>query len=566
MLSCALMLKTSESHPLRIDSVTVPRHGGRIGMTLCPGKIQRGALTGDWRRDLGADLAVIEGWGTKALVTLMEPPELARYGVASLSQRLAPTIQHYQLPIMDGSIPSATWEEHWRVVGPELRTLLTSGQRIVVHCRGGLGRTGLVVAKLLVELGVPSEQAIGMVRKARPGAIENAKQEEYIRRQKPAGSTAAAAPERPHYRLDPARVSRYRGCLLGGATGDALGAAVEFLSLAEIRANYGQRGIMRPDSAYGRVGALTDDTQMTLFTAEGLLRAHVCKGLTGNANVEGIVNHAYMRWLHTQGEVSRAVLDKLDGVLIGRRELFSRRAPGNTCISALRQRPKVNSTEPAVNESKGCGAVMRAAPIGLFLAGTGATRDEIFTLACKISALTHGHPTGQHPAGALALATAELVAGASVEDACMVALNYLAASSEREDSRRALAQAMELAQGGHSADECLRELGQGWVAEEALAIAAFCALRATSFEDGVRMAVNIDGDSDSTGAIAGNLLGAARGAHEIPEAWLSVLELRDLITEMADDLCSAPLWQLQASDSSVRSTQTEYWALRYPGW
>ena len=96
-------------------------------------------------------------------------------------------------------------------------------------------------------------------------------------------------------------LDRYTGCLLGGAVGDALGAAVEFESLAEIRARFGPGGIRDFAPAYGRLGAITDDTQMTLFTAEGLIRAHNRCREKGIASVPGMVHRAYLRWLFTQG-------------------------------------------------------------------------------------------------------------------------------------------------------------------------------------------------------------------------------------------------------------------------
>ena len=130
----------------------------------------------------------------------------------------------------------------------------------------------------------------------------------------------------------------FSGCLLGGAVGDALGAPVEFLNIHEIRDKYGPAGIADYDLAYGRRGAITDDTQMTLFTAEGVLRADVRWHDKGICHPASVMHHAYIRWLHTQGERSRSQFsrDKMDGWLIGIEGLHARRAPGNTCLSALR--------------------------------------------------------------------------------------------------------------------------------------------------------------------------------------------------------------------------------------
>ncbi len=160
-------------------------------------------------------------------------------------------------------------------------------------------------------------------------------------------------------------LSRYRGCLLGGAVGDALGASVEFLSLSEIRARFGAAGLRDYAPAYGRIGAITDDTQMTLFTAEGLLRAHNRGIQKGIVHTPTVVYHAYLRWLETQGETPAYPFpDVRGGWLLGLPELFSRRAPGNTCLASLRG-GQVGAVGQPINASKGCGGVMRAAPVGL---------------------------------------------------------------------------------------------------------------------------------------------------------------------------------------------------------
>lgn len=149
---------------------------------------------------------------------------------------------------------------------------------------------------------------------------------------------------------------RYRGCLLGGAVGDALGAGVEFMSLDEIRGRYGPAGVTGYVPCYGRSGAITDDTQMTLFTAEGLLRAR-----QHGDDVPGALWQAYQRWLATQRDRGSA---GADGWLIGQEFLHDQRAPGVTCLSALEGGWPGRPARP-VNNSKGCGGVMRVAPAGL---------------------------------------------------------------------------------------------------------------------------------------------------------------------------------------------------------
>jgi ADP-ribosyl-[dinitrogen reductase] hydrolase len=172
--------RTSTTHPLRIAALGTPA-GGRIGMTFCPGKYDPAAMTGPWDRDLGIDLTAIVDWGASALVTLMEAHELAQLGVADIG-RYAESIglAWFHLPIRDASIPDAAFEATWQTAGVTLRARLRGGQGIVIHCRGGLGRTGLIAARLLIELGEPPRDALEKVRAARPGAVETRQQQEYV--------------------------------------------------------------------------------------------------------------------------------------------------------------------------------------------------------------------------------------------------------------------------------------------------------------------------------------------------------------------------------------------------
>jgi ADP-ribosyl-[dinitrogen reductase] hydrolase len=200
------MFRTSLSHPLRIPAVPVPGTPGTLGLTLCPGKVQADGMTGAWRRDLDLDLRAVQDWGACALVTLMEAHELEEYQVADMPARLPAGITHFHLPIPDCGTPDEAWEQAWAEAGARIRSLLQDGGRVVIHCLGGLGRTGTIAARLLVEFGMDPEAAIRTVRAARPGAIETAGQEAYIRRQRPLAETAPAqAPARPYHRIAPDR-------------------------------------------------------------------------------------------------------------------------------------------------------------------------------------------------------------------------------------------------------------------------------------------------------------------------------------------------------------------------
>ena len=560
------MKQTSQTDPLRIDSVRVNPFGGEIGMTLCPGKKVVSSVSGEWDRDLDADLAVIAGWGATVLLSLIEPHEFETLGVAQLRQGLPGGIVHYVLPIVDGAVPSGTWERAWADAGPQIRERLALGERIVIHCRGGLGRAGMVAARLLIEFGEAPVTAIRRVRAARPGAIENRRQEEYVLRQKPLESVLP----RPVYAVDPALSSRYRGCLLGGAVGDALGAPVEFMDIAAIRKQFGTAGIRDFVPYAGKLGAITDDTQMTLFTAEGLLRAAIRERINGIApDYRAVVAQAYQRWLVTQGDKSRLTPDIHSGWLIRRGALFARRAPGITCVTTLGK--MVRHDELASNDSKGCGGVMRMAPVGLFVRGWEKAAPEnaqsAFDLGCQLAGITHGHPAGQQAAGVLAALIVRVLQGASLPAALDEAKTLLKTRDDHEETLAAINLAVRLAEDSGDHDNHLRQLGQGWVAEEALAIAIYCAMRGDSFEEGVTLAVNLTGDSDPTGAIAGNLLGALHGVEAIPRRWLEPLELREVITAVADDLLSWPQWKVgepPPQDADARRERA-YWVDRYPG-
>ena len=561
------MKQTSQTDPLRIDSVQVSAFGGEIGMTRCPGKKSEHGNAGGCERDLETDLDDIVGWGATVLLSLLEPHEFEQLGVARMKQGLPDRLAHFILPIVDGGVPSGTWERAWQAIGPQLRERLALGERIVIHCHSGLGRTGMVAARLLIEFGEEPAEAMRHIRRIRPGAIETRRQEAYVLRQKPLDAIL----RRPAIAVDREKQARFRGCLLGGAVGDALGAPVEFMEIARIRSTFGANGIRDFVHFAGKLGAITDDTQMTLFTAEGLLRAANRRRLGGiGTAIPGTVAQAYQRWLVTQGEKSALTPENRSGWLIRNPALFARRAPGITCLTALGAMKRNDDT--ADNNSKGCGGVMRMAPVGLYAHGMGMESTAMacksaFRLGCNLAAITHGHPAGQHAAGVLAALIVRLLQGASLPFALDEAKGILKTQDDHEETLAAINLAVRLAGDSGDSDNHLSQLGQGWVAEEALAIAIYCALRSDSFEEGVTLAVNLTGDSDSTGAIAGNLLGALYGVEAIPKRWLEPLELREVITAVADDLLSWPQWPVSIywpADLAERRSVT-YWLDRYPG-
>ena len=362
--------------------------------------------------------------------------------------------------------------------------------------------------------------------------------------------------------------NRFRGCLLGGAVGDALGAPVEFLDLDEIVRAYGEQGIRDYAPAYGKLGAITDDTQMTLFTAEAMLSAHLAAALQSQEpDFFRAAVRSYARWLMTQ-ENSRLLTSTSakPSWLLQQKKLFSRRAPGTTCLSALQtSRGKVTR---ATNDSKGCGGVMRVAPVGMYFAHSlsrehqsGRVRPDIFTTGRDLAAITHGHPSGFLTAGALAVIVSLVLSGTALADAIRAAKEELRKHPSHKETLAAIEKAESLAKSRPRERSALRELGKGFVAEEALAMGIYCALSARDFEDAIILAVNHSGDSDSTGSITGNLLGAAAGVEAIPARWLAHLELRPIIEALADDLGAFPDWRLRTqADAEERA----FYATRYP--
>ena len=325
---------------------------------------------------------------------------------------------------------------------------------------------------------------------------------------------------------------RIFGCLLGGAIGDALGAPVEFHDLGRIRHEQGPDGVADYVNGQWPGGTFTDDTQMTLFTAEGLIRADNQLRADGNSDPLRAIWHAYQRWLDTQGMPvpwDEGTPPGLSGWLVEDPVLRARRAPGNTCLGALRSATPGTEDRPS-NNSKGCGGAMRVAPIGL-------VADDPFELGLAAAALTHGHPSGYLAAGCFAWLISRVARGDQLLAAATRAAEIVSLKAHSGEITSALHGALELASDGEEPTaEALETLGGGWIAEEALAISVYCALVARDFRHGVLLAVNHSGDSDSTGSMTGNLLGAALGVNAVPDRWRTNLRGREVVEEVARDL------------------------------
>lgn len=344
-----------------------------------------------------------------------------------------------------------------------------------------------------------------------------------------------AVPQKPH-------LDRFKGCLVGGASGDALGYAVEFLPEESIFYKYGESGITQYQPWEG-LARISDDTQMTLFTANGLLFGETrgyMRGIMGRP--ASYVAEAYRDWYKTQTRKYPIDEDFYCSWLLNVPNLFELRAPGNTCMSAL-SKGGYGSIEKPINNSKGCGGVMRVAPVGLFYGDS--TWDGMASdlLAADLAALTHGHEMGYVPAAMLAHIVRlvshndQITLLEAVKDSKIAMERIFAHTVHLPEFLQLIDRAIALSESDVADLDAIHQLGEGWVGDEALAIAIYCALKYSSdFDKALIAAVNHNGDSDSTGAITGNILGAYLGLSAIPEKYTRNLELLDVIIEIAEDL------------------------------
>lgn len=338
-------------------------------------------------------------------------------------------------------------------------------------------------------------------------------------------------------------LDKYRGCLIGGAAGDALGYAIEFFDEKSIFQKFGESGITEYELMRGKA-LISDDTQMTLFTANGLLYG-TTKGKMCNIMVSypSYVAYCYKDWFRTQTECYP--IDKKSpqtyAWLVDILELFSRRTPGNTCLSAISEGAHGTVNEP-INKSKGCGGVMRVAPVGLYLKKGTRSAYEIDMIGAEVAAITHGHELGYIPAATLThiirrLAHEKISIDKAVKSAIKTTAKMFKSSKEIDYYLGLMNKAVKLSRKDIPDLEAIHMLGQGWVAEEALAIAVYCALKyPDDIDKALIVSVNHKGDSDSTGAITGNIVGTHVGLSGIPDKYKKNLELYDIILEIADDL------------------------------
>ena len=483
------MTRTSLTHPLQIAAVDVAPGLGRIGVTFCPGKHQPGAATGSWARDLTLDVAAIADWGAAAVLTLVEDQELKSLKVEGLGAEVRRRHMDWlHAPIPDVSVPTPAFEAEWRLIGEGLRDRLRAGFDIVVHCKGGLGRAGMIAARLMVELGVDPDEAIVRVRAVRSGAIETAAQEAHVL------ACGVVAEQQPATTAQ-AIQDRCRGALLGLAVGDAVGTTLEFRA----RDTYPPLTDMIGGGPFGLLpGQWTDDTAMALALADSL---------AGRDDLyEQDMLARFADWWQTGSYSCTGTCFDI----------------GATTQQALArwQRTKADHCGDTDPFSAGNGSLMRLSPVAVRF---WRDRKKLRDVAARQSRTTHAAP--------------------EAVDACVVYAEVIADAIEGMPRSQVLrtrpgswAGKIEgIAAGSWRGKQRDQVNASGYVAHS-LAAALWAVGRAPSFERAVLHAANLGQDADTTAAITGQLAGALEGVTSIPTTWLDRLAWRERLEKAADTL------------------------------
>lgn len=346
----------------------------------------------------------------------------------------------------------------------------------------------------------------------------------------------------------------YFGCLIGGAIGDALGRPIEFMDNQQIKAVFGEQGVTGlVIPPYLKHALVTDDTQLMMFTCEGLIRSATrARRKNKGRTDEGIsiaVHRAYLRWLYTQGlRTQNWKNHDYDGWLLKVKRLYAYREPGVTCLTALGKGIKGTRENP-INDSLGCGCVHRAVPVGLV-----EEEERVFNLGAITAAITHGNPTAYLSAGVIAYMIHCIIMGSTIKEAAEKAMLRLQQEEGHEVLLAQLKRVLTLSEEGEPDQEKIESLGKGFAAHEVLSMGIYAALAyPEDYQKAVLFAINHRGDSDSIGAITGSLVGAYLGVSKIPSEYVENVELHREIEELARDLITF-------------YRPDEEWLEKYPAW
>ena len=485
-------VRTSSSHPLKIAEIKTGKGHGCIGITFAPGKTQADGMSGAWARSLADDLDVIAAWNASAVITLVEPFELEAMQIEALGLEVKKRhMEWHHWPIKDVSVPSAEFNRNWVGNAEKILSLLKGGSNVLIHCKGGLGRAGMVSARLLVELGMEPSKAIAAVRFVRPGAIETRPQENWV----------SAVRAIPIGVSDSDPRERALGAFLGLAVGDAVGTTIEFVKKPKFAIVQDMVG-GGPFSL--KAGQWTDDTAMALALADSLIA----------------FPHFDARDLMIRFSDWRR-----RGTYSCTGECFD---CGNTVSAALDRfeatGDPIAGTKSA--NSAGNGALMRLSPVAIRFWNN----DELLApMAAAQTQTSHGAKEAVDASILFASILADAIRGASRDE-------VLSARAGNFGPKITKIASGETWRGIHRD----RIQGTGYVVDS-LNAALWAISRTTDYKTAILLAANLGEDADTTAAITGQLAGAIYGVSGIPSRWLDQLAWRDRLTSTGSDLYSASL-------------------------
>ena len=486
------VIKTSRTHPIRVDPVRPKEGYGRIGVTLCPGKKYPWGLAGNWERDLDLDLDRISRWGATAVVSLITREEIRDLEVQDLSRAVADRhMEWWHLPIPDGQPPGPEFEKAWVHAGAAIRDRLRLGFDVLVHCKGGLGRAGTVAARLLVEFGERPDAAIRRVRDARSkNALETRDQERHVHQ------CETAVPALPSTTAESIR-DRAAGAFLGLAVGDAVGTTLEFRQRDAQERLEDMVGGGPFDLA---AGTWTDDTTMALALAESLAEC-------GTLDCRDLMDRFVRWWKDGEYSCTGSCFDI-----------------GNTTSAALaryeRTRdPLAGSTDP---RAAGNGSLMRLSPVALRYWDDRALLDAT---AAEQSRTTHGAETAVDACRGFAALLADAISGMSRAE--LLAPRPFDGAPEIS---RILA--------GSWRGKPREEISSSGYVASTMEAALWSVARTSDFRGAVLLAANLADDADTVAAVAGQLAGALYGLGGIPDDWLGRVAWKDRLLDVADRLTS----------------------------
>jgi ADP-ribosyl-[dinitrogen reductase] hydrolase len=512
------MIRTSDTDPIRIAEVDLGPGRGKLGVTFAPGK-NDGRFGGRWARDLDTDVDAVATWGAKTVVTLLEPDELRWLAISRLGAEVERRgMEWVHMPIPDVSTPGPEFEAKWPKVSSRLRARLDAGENMLVHCRGGIGRAGMIAARLLVEDGVDPEVAMKRVRAVRPGAIETPAQERWVRagrvtilRSPQSRVTQGMTPSaKGRFMIDSnsakfglgaydARPDRALGAFIGLAIGDALGTTIEF----KARDTYRPIAEMVGGGPFGlRPGEWTDDTSMALCLADSLIANR------GELNANDLAERFVRWWKQGENSVTGRCFDI-----------------GNTTSSALQSFLRTGRPEGSANPRyAGNGGIMRLAPAAIAAKGDAAKAAK---LARAQSHVTHAAPECLDAADVLARVVIAGINGRGQD-----ALTAGAGAGAETPKVKAIAE-------GSWRAKPRNDISSSGYVVDTLEAALWAVAQSGTFEEAVLTAVNLGDDADTVGAVTGQIAGAVWGYSAIPERWTKSLAWRERLIEIAVRLSGA---------------------------